>query len=196
MKLVEIVSGLATARVVADTLFATAAAWGKTPVHARSTPVFTVNRVACPYHAEALRIPQRRRWRLRHTSTRSCATPAVSASGPFELMDMIGHDVNFAVTRSGGTPSTTMRASPSLIQQELVDAGFSVAKSSRGFYDYREGAAPLHPRSRWRSTHRTRSLLHGHSAAVHVLADRPSSATSPIPGAKPTTVASPRREAR
>ncbi len=58
MALVEIVSGLATDRAVAETLFATAAAWGKTPVHAKSTPGFIVNRVARPYYAEALRLAQ------------------------------------------------------------------------------------------------------------------------------------------
>lgn len=58
MALVEIVSGLATDKAVAETLFATAAAWGKTPVHAKSTPGFIVNRVARPYYAEALRLAQ------------------------------------------------------------------------------------------------------------------------------------------
>lgn len=58
MALVEIVSGLATDKAVAETLFASAAAWGKTPVHAKSTPGFIVNRVARPYYAEALRLAQ------------------------------------------------------------------------------------------------------------------------------------------
>lgn len=99
MALVEIVSGLATDKAVADTLFATAAAWGKTPVHARSTPGFIVNRVARPYYAEALRVL--------NEGGADCATlDALMRDcggfrmGPFELMDMIGHDVNFAVTRS------------------------------------------------------------------------------------------------
>ena len=56
MALVEVVSGLATDRAVADTLFATATAWGKVPVHAKSTPGFIVNRVARPYDAEGLRL--------------------------------------------------------------------------------------------------------------------------------------------
>ena len=58
MPLVEIVSGIGTDTAVAATLFATAKAWGKTPVHARSTPGFIVNRVARPYYAEALRLLQ------------------------------------------------------------------------------------------------------------------------------------------
>src|SRR6185437_11582497 len=56
LPLVEVVSGLATAREVADTIHATAAAWGKTPVHASSTPGFIVNRCARPFYAEALRL--------------------------------------------------------------------------------------------------------------------------------------------
>jgi 3-hydroxybutyryl-CoA dehydrogenase len=147
MALVEIVSGLATDKAVADTLFATAAAWGKTPVHARSTPGFIVNRVARPYYAEALRIAQE--------GAADCATiDAVMREaggfrmGPFELMDMIGHDVNFAVTRSVWNAFfNDQRFLPSLIQQELVDAGFYGRKSGRGFYDYREGAEPVRSRS-------------------------------------------------
>jgi 3-hydroxybutyryl-CoA dehydrogenase len=57
MALVEVISGLATDGV-ADTVYATAAAWGKNPVHAKSTPGFIVNRVARPYYAEALRLLQ------------------------------------------------------------------------------------------------------------------------------------------
>ena len=60
--------------------------------------------------------------------------------GPFELMDLIGHDVNFAVTCSvWNSFFNDARFLPSLIQQELVDAGFFGKKSGRGFYDYRAG---------------------------------------------------------
>ena len=62
--------------------------------------------------------------------------------GPFELMDMIGHDVNFAVTNSVWRSFFhDQRFLPSLLQQELVDAGHLGRKSGRGFYDYRDGAA-------------------------------------------------------
>lgn len=140
MALVEIVSGLATDRAVADTLFATAAAWGKTPVHAKSTPGFIVNRVARPYYAEALRLAQ-------EGAADYATIDAVMREaggfrmGPFELMDMIGHDVNFAVTNSVWRAFyNDQRFLPSLLQQELVDAGFYGKKSGRGFYDYRDGA--------------------------------------------------------
>ncbi|HOQ62192.1 MAG TPA: 3-hydroxyacyl-CoA dehydrogenase NAD-binding domain-containing protein, partial [Vicinamibacterales bacterium] len=141
MALVEVVSGLATDRAVAETLFDTAAAWGKTPVHAKSTPGFIVNRVARPYYAEALRLVQE--------GAADCATiDAVMREaggfrmGPFELMDMIGLDVNFAVTKSVWRGFFhDPRFQPSLLQQELVDAGRLGRKSGHGYYDYREGAA-------------------------------------------------------
>ena len=99
MALVEIISGLATDKAVADTLFATANAWGKTAVHAKSTPGFIVNRVARPYYAEALRVAQ-------EGAADYATIDAVLREaggfrmGAFELMDMIGHDINFAVTNS------------------------------------------------------------------------------------------------
>jgi len=141
MALVEVIAGLATAPEVIDTLMATARAWGKTPVRAKSTPGFIVNRVARPYYAEALRLAQE-----------GAASPATLDAllreaggfrmGPFELMDMIGHDVNFAVTSSVWRGYFhDPRFLPSLMQQDLVEAGFLGRKRGRGFYDYRDGAA-------------------------------------------------------
>ena len=171
MALVEIVSGLATDRAVADTLFATAAAWGKSPVHAKSTPGFIVNRVARPYYAEALRLVQE-----------GAADPATLDAvlreaggfrmGPFELMDMIGHDVNFAVTRSVWSAFYhDPRFLPSLIQQELVDAGFYGRKSGRGFYDYREGAERPAPRTEPAQKPVGMITVVGESPAAEALAD-------------------------
>ena len=139
MALVEVISGLATDQNVADTVFATAAAWGKSPVHASSTPGFIVNRVARPFYAEALRL-------LNEQAADPATLDAIMRDtggfkmGPFELMDLIGHDVNYSVTQSVhqayfGDP----RFTPSVLQQEMVNAGFFGRKSGRGFYRYGEG---------------------------------------------------------
>ncbi|KUZ92975.1 3-hydroxyacyl-CoA dehydrogenase [Burkholderia ubonensis] len=145
MALVEVVSGLATAPEVAQALYDTAAAWGKRPVLAKSTPGFIVNRVARPYYAEALRV-------LNEQGGAPASIDAVMREaggfrmGPFELMDLIGHDVNFAVTESVFRAYfNDPRFTPSLIQQELVNAGFLGRKSGRGFYSYADGAAPPAP---------------------------------------------------
>ncbi|TXG08036.1 3-hydroxyacyl-CoA dehydrogenase, partial [Burkholderia territorii] len=145
MALVEVVSGLATAPEVAQALYDTAVAWGKRPVMAKSTPGFIVNRVARPYYAEALRV-------LNEQGGTPASIDAVMREavgfrmGPFELMDLIGHDVNFAVTESVFRAYfNDPRYTPSLIQQELVNAGFLGRKSGRGFYSYADGAAPPVP---------------------------------------------------
>ena len=78
--------------------------------------------------------------------------------GPFELMDLIGHDVNFAVTESVFRAYfNDPRYTPSLIQQELVNAGFLGRKSGRGFYSYADGATPPAPDLEARATRRPTS---------------------------------------
>jgi len=142
LPLVEVVSGAATLPEVTQIVFATAAAWGKTPVLCRSTPGFIVNRVARPFYGEALRL-------LQEQAAAPATLDAVMREcggfkmGPCELMDLIGHDVNFAVTRSVYEGFfDDPRYKPSLIQKELVDAGWLGRKSGRGFFDYADGAAP------------------------------------------------------
>jgi 3-hydroxybutyryl-CoA dehydrogenase len=139
LPLVEVVSGQATAPAVAQAIAATAQAWGKSPVHCRSTPGFIVNRVARPFYAEALRLLQEQAGSPATVDAvlRECGGFRM---GPCELMDLIGHDVNFAVTRSvyqGFFEDSRYR--PSLLQQELVHAGWLGRKSGRGFFDYAEG---------------------------------------------------------
>ncbi|CAN5559313.1 N/A [soil metagenome] len=140
MRLVEVVSGLQTAPAVADAIFELCKVWGKVPVHARSTPGFIVNRIARPYYAETLALLQEQ-----------AATPAVLDAclraagfrmGPCELMDLIGHDTNFAVTNSVYEANFyDKRFVPSLMQRDLVDGSLLGRKSGRGFYDYADGAA-------------------------------------------------------
>jgi 3-hydroxybutyryl-CoA dehydrogenase len=140
MALVEIVSGVASDSQLAQTLFESAKAWGKVPVHAKSTPGFIVNRVARPYYAEGLRVLEEQIADIATIDTlmrEACGFPL----GPFELMDLIGHDVNFAVTNSVfNAYFGDKRFTPSITQQELVSAGRLGRKSGQGFYDYREGA--------------------------------------------------------
>ncbi len=140
MKLVEIVHGLVTAPEVADIIFDTAAAWGKKAVHAKSTPGFIVNRVARPFYAEALRILQEGGADI--PTIDACLKEAGGfRMGPFELMDLIGNDVNFSVTQSVyNAYFQDPRYRPSLIQQEQVAAGRLGRKSGQGYYDYRDGA--------------------------------------------------------
>jgi 3-hydroxybutyryl-CoA dehydrogenase len=141
MRLVEVVSGLVTGESTARTIAATARAWGKHTAFAKSTPGFIVNRMARPYYAEA--------WLVLSENAADPATLDAIARdcggfpmGPFELMDLIGHDVNFAVTSAVFAATFgDRRYTPALAQQELVRAGFLGRKSGRGIYDYRPEAA-------------------------------------------------------
>jgi 3-hydroxybutyryl-CoA dehydrogenase len=140
MKLVEVISGLATAPEIAERAADLAAAWGKTVVRSAATPGFIVNRIARPFYAEA--------WRLweEHASVPENIDAVLTGAagfrmGPFALMDLIGHDVNEAVTRSiwaafGHDP----RFTPSLAQRALVEAGWLGRKTGRGIYSYAESA--------------------------------------------------------
>ncbi|MCE9886688.1 3-hydroxyacyl-CoA dehydrogenase [Obesumbacterium proteus] len=145
MKLVEIVRGLETDADTLNALRELAVAWKKQSVVCRSTPGFIVNRVARPFYAETLRALEEQ-----------IATPATLdavlrdaggfAMGPLQLTDLIGHDVNYAVTESvfyafGSDP----RFQPSLVQKELVEAGHLGRKSGRGFYRYQSDIQPVPP---------------------------------------------------
>lgn len=172
MPLVEIVSGESTSAQAADALYDAACRWGKTPVHARSTPGFIVNRVARPFYGEALRLLEDR--------VADCATiDAVMREaggfrmGPFELMDLIGNDVNYAVTRAvfegfNGHP----RFAPSTLQFELVRAGHLGRKSGRGFYPYEAGREIARPSTAGARPTPSRIEVCGDSSLAHALAER------------------------
>ena len=153
MPLVEIVPGArAPSRRRRRTTRARSSTRGaRSTVLAADTPGFIVNRIARPFYGEALRLLEEGDGRRRRRSTGRCASCGGFRMGPFELMDFIGHDVNYAVTRVGVRRrcSTTRATGPSLTQQRLVEAGLLGRKSGRGFYDYaRRRRAPEPTRRR------------------------------------------------
>lgn len=136
MKLVEIVSGLETGAETLAALQALAQRWGKQSVVCRSTPGFIVNRVARPFYAETLRALEER---VADAATLDAVLRDAGgfAMGPLQLTDLIGQDVNYAVTDSVYQAFyQDPRFTPSLVQQELVAAGHLGRKSGRGFYRY------------------------------------------------------------
>ncbi len=144
MRLVEVVSGLATDPVVATAVCELARQWGKTPVRVTSTPGFIVNRVARPFYGEGLLA-------LEEGIADPATVDAVMREsggfrmGPLELTDLIGQDVNLGVSRSVWEMfGQDRRYAPSLVQQALVDAGRLGRKSGRGFYRYDDGGAIDH----------------------------------------------------
>lgn len=139
MRLVEVVHGLQTETAVANAIHELSRVWGKTPVHARSTPGFIVNRIARPFYAETLALLQEQA--AAPEVLDACLKAAGFRMGPCELMDLIGHDTNFTVTQSVYEANfCDKRYVPSLLQRELVDGGLLGRKSGRGFYRYPEGA--------------------------------------------------------
>ena len=137
MPLVEIIPALQTNRDLPKHLTDLMRKWGKSPVIAKDTPGFIVNRVARPFYGEALRI----------LDEGIADVPTIDAAmrqsgfrmGPFQLMDLIGHDVNYSVTESVFKSFYyDPRYMPSIAQLKLVEAGWLGRKSGRGFYNYNE----------------------------------------------------------
>ena len=140
MPLVEIIPGLLTKENLADEIFSLIKSWGKTPVIAKDVPGFIVNRIARPFYGEALRIAEE------HIATPEQIDDAMRTlgnfkMGPFELMDLIGIDVNFSVTKTVYQDYFyDPKYKPSLLQQRMSEAKLLGRKTGKGFYDYAENA--------------------------------------------------------
>lgn len=141
LPLVEVARGARSDRACIETTLELARRFGKTPVEVADTPGFIVNRVARPFYLEALRL----------LGEGLADAPTIDRimrlagfrMGPFELMDLIGIDVNFAVTESLYRQSfQDPRFCPHPIQRQLVRAGCLGRKSGRGFYVYSEDGTP------------------------------------------------------
>ena len=140
MPLVEIIPAVQTSDETIKQVRALIDSWKKTTVMCKDTPGFIVNRVARPFYGEALRIYEEG---VADFATIDWAMTTIGGfkMGPFTLMDYIGNDVNYTVTETVFTAFYfDPRYKPSFTQKRHVEAGYLGRKSSRGYYDYSEGA--------------------------------------------------------
>ncbi len=143
MKLVEIIPAVQTSATTTSKAKEIIDSWGKLTVIAKDTPGFIVNKVARPFYSEALRIAEEG---IADYATIDWAIKEIGGfrMGPFELMDFIGNDVNYAVTESVfAAYYYDPRYKPAFAQKRLSEAGFLGRKSGRGYYDYSEDQAPI-----------------------------------------------------
>jgi len=133
MKLVEVVNTAYTSKETTDTIIELTKMMGKTPVLCKDAPGFIVNRVARPYYIESLRLVEENISSFEQTDRLMEASGF--KMGPFKLMDLIGNDVNFAVSCSVYEQlNNPERLKPSFIQKEKVDEGKLGKKSGIGYY--------------------------------------------------------------
>lgn len=170
LPLVEVVSGFATDETAATRAYETARSWGKTPVRSADTPGFIVNRIARPFYAEALRLYEER-----------AADPATIDAvlresggfkmGPFELTDLIGQDVNEAVTRSVWESFfQDPKFTPSLAQRRLVESRRLGRKSGQGWYAYGDDVPRAEPHTAAPAPAPSSVTMHGDLFMAHDLA--------------------------
>ena len=143
MKLVEIIPAIQTSEEVLKRSIDIVSDWDKLLAVAKDTPGFIVNRVARPFYGEALRIYEEG---LADFATIDWSMTAVGGfkMGPFELMDLIGNDVNYAVTESVFSAFYyDPRYKPAFTQRRLAEAGYFGRKSGKGYYDYDENGKQI-----------------------------------------------------
>ena len=146
MPLVEIIPGLQTSDKTVLKVRKLIDGWGKTTVLAKDTPGFIVNRVARPFYGEALRILEEN---IADAATIDWAMKNIGGfrMGPFELMDLIGNDINYKVTETVFNEFYfDPRYKPSIVQKRMVEAGHLGRKSGRGFYNYEQGFVIAEPK--------------------------------------------------
>jgi 3-hydroxybutyryl-CoA dehydrogenase len=145
MQLVEVIPAIQTSEEVLNTIVQTISDWKKVVAVAKDTPGFIVNRVARPFYSESLRILEEGFANM-ETIDNAMKTIGGFKMGPFELMDFIGHDVNYVVTETVFAAFYfDPRYKPSLTQKRLVEADYLGRKSGRGFYNYAENATITKP---------------------------------------------------
>jgi len=146
MPLVEVIPSLLTEKTLAEKIYNLMKDWGKTPVIAKDIPGFIVNRIARPYYGEGLRIVEENIATVEQVDD-AMKTLGNFKMGPFELMDLIGVDVNFSVTKTVYNEYFyDPKYKPSLLQQRMSEAKLHGRKTGKGFYDYAETAVKPEPK--------------------------------------------------
>ncbi|QJB34489.1 3-hydroxybutyryl-CoA dehydrogenase [Chitinophaga oryzae] len=137
MKLVEVVSGEQTSPEVAGRVYELARAMGKVPVRVKDAPGFIVNRVARHYYLEAMLLAEQRM--ADFSTIDQLLENAGFRMGPFALMDLIGNDINLAVTQSlYDAFQQAPRFRPNALQEQRVKDGRLGRKTGLGFYRYEQ----------------------------------------------------------
>ena len=146
MPLVEIIPGISTDKNLAEKIKSLMNTWKKTPVIAKDTPGFIVNRVARPFYGEAIRIYEEDIADI--TTIDAVMKENGFKMGPFELMDFIGNDVNYIVTETVWKQFFfDPKYKPSLTQKRMVEAGLLGKKTGKGYYNY---DTPIQPSAKVR----------------------------------------------
>ncbi|HTL82697.1 MAG TPA: 3-hydroxyacyl-CoA dehydrogenase NAD-binding domain-containing protein [Bacteroidia bacterium] len=146
MPLVEIIAGKNSSGKIVTEIRSLIDSWGKTTVLAKDSPGFIVNRVARSFYGESILIAEEK---IADYATIDWAMKEFGGfkMGPFELMDFIGNDVNYAVTVAVWQQlNCDPKFQPSVTQKNLVDAKTFGRKSGKGYYDYSPGAVMPEPK--------------------------------------------------